>query len=97
LRQPIADYITGEQRLGRLGEFPTEAALSLIIGPTLMLGVTELVGGAPRATVVAAIPDIVHTLVNGIAPEPEAPVHARRRRARAEHAAASDDGMPHRR
>ena len=68
LRQPIADYLTGEQHLGRLGEFPTEAALSLMIGPTLMLGFTELVGGAPRETVVAAIPDIVHTLLRGLEP-----------------------------
>ena len=72
MRQPIADYITGEQRLGRLGEFPIEAALSLMIGPTLMLGFTELVGGAPRQTVVAAIPDIIHTLMQGIAATPKA-------------------------
>jgi hypothetical protein len=33
-----------------------------------MLGFTELVGGAPRETVVAAIPDIVHTLLRGLEP-----------------------------
>jgi AcrR family transcriptional regulator len=72
MRQPIADYIADEQRLGRLDEFPVEAALSLIIGSTLMLGFTELVGGAPRQTVVAAIPDIIHTLLQGMAPRPQA-------------------------
>ena len=71
MRQPIADYVAGEQRLGRLGEFPIEAALSLMIGPTLMLGFTELVVGAARHTVAAAIPDIIRTLLNGIEPKPE--------------------------
>ena len=82
MRQPIADYITGEQGLGRLGEFPIEAALSLIIGPTLMLGFTELVGGAPRQTVVAAIPNIIRTLLNGIAAKPEASTRPRSRKGR---------------
>ena len=79
MREPIADYISGEQRLGRLGEFPIDAALSLMIGPTLMLGFTELVGGAPRQTVVAAIPDIISTLLKGIAPKPAASTKARPR------------------
>jgi AcrR family transcriptional regulator len=68
MRQPLADYIAGEQRLGRLGEFPTEAALSLILGPALMLGFTEIVGGAPRADMAAHIPDIIRTLLRGISP-----------------------------
>jgi len=79
MRKPIADYISGEQRLGRLGEFPIEAALTLMIGPTLMLGFTELVGGAPRHTVAAAIPDIIRTLLKGVGPTPEGSRKARPR------------------
>jgi len=67
LRQPLADYIAAEQRLGRLGDFPAEAAVTLILGPVIMLGFTELVGGARRPAVVASIPDIVRTLLQGIA------------------------------
>jgi AcrR family transcriptional regulator len=97
LREPIAAYLTGEQRLGRLGEFPIEAALSLLIGPTLMLGFSELVGGAPRQTVVAAIPDIIRTLLNGVAPTPKASAGPGRRRAKPGHAADSQDRTSHRR
>jgi hypothetical protein len=78
MRKPIADYLSGEQRLGRLGEFPIDAALTLMIGPTLVLGFTELVGGAPRHAVVAAIPDIIRTLLSGIAPKAEGSRRARR-------------------
>src|SRR5262249_13168009 len=67
LREPIAAYLAGEQKLGRLGEFPMEAALTLIIGPIIMLGFTELVGGVPRNVVVARIPDVIHSLLKGIA------------------------------
>jgi hypothetical protein len=49
LREPLANYLAGEQKLGRLGQFPPHAALSLILGPVIMLGFTELVGGVPEA------------------------------------------------
>ena len=68
LRQPVADYLAGEQRLGRLRDFPIEPALALILGPAIMLGFTELVGGVPREAVSARIPAIIDTLLRGIAP-----------------------------
>jgi AcrR family transcriptional regulator len=67
LREPLANYLAGEQKLGRLGQFPPHAALSLILGPVIMLGFTELVGGVPRDEVAAQIPDVIHTLLGGIA------------------------------
>jgi AcrR family transcriptional regulator len=68
MREPLAAYLAAEQELGRLGDFSVEATLSLIFGPVIMLGFAELVGGAPRQDVAASIPDIIHTLVNGIGP-----------------------------
>lgn len=70
LREPIVTYLEAEQDLGRLGRFPVEAALTLILGPVIMLGFTELIAGASRDAVSAHIPDIIHTLVTGIAPAP---------------------------
>jgi AcrR family transcriptional regulator len=67
MREPIAAYLAGEQKLGRLGNFPLEAALSLILGPVIMLGFTELVGGVSRQVVAAQIPDIIRTLLQGVA------------------------------
>jgi AcrR family transcriptional regulator len=68
LREPIAAYLAAEQKLGRLGDFPMEAAVTLMIGPIIMLGVTELVGGVPRHIVIAQLPDVIHTLLKGMAP-----------------------------
>jgi AcrR family transcriptional regulator len=68
LHQPVAEYLAGEQRLGRLGDVPIEAASTLILGPTMMLAFTELIGGVPRDAVKARIPEIIRTLLRGIAP-----------------------------
>jgi AcrR family transcriptional regulator len=68
MRQPIADYLAAEQRLGRLGDFDVEAAIALIIGPALMLGFTELMSGSPRAELAGQFRQIVHTLLNGLHP-----------------------------
>jgi AcrR family transcriptional regulator len=68
LHQPIADYLTAEQRLGRLGEVDVEAVITLIMGPALMMGFTELVAGTPRETLAAGLPAVVRTLVTGLRP-----------------------------
>ncbi len=68
LRGPIAEYLEAEQKLGRLGSFPVESAVSLILGPVIMFGFGEVMGGESRRTVSTRIPDVVHTLVTGIAP-----------------------------
>jgi AcrR family transcriptional regulator len=66
MRQPIADYLAGEQRLGRLGDFDVEAAIALIMGPAIMLGFTELMSGTPRAELAAQFRQIVRTLLTGL-------------------------------
>ena len=66
MRQPIADYLTGEQQLGRLGTFDIESAITLIMGPAIMLGFTALITGAPREVLAEQVPGIVHTLLTGI-------------------------------
>lgn len=73
LRQPIADYLTEEQRLGRLGEFDGDAALSLIVGPAVVLGFTHLVAGRSPDELADEIPGIVRTLLTGLNPRPDKP------------------------
>jgi AcrR family transcriptional regulator len=68
LRQPISDYITAEQRLGRLGDFDVEAAVALVMGPAIMLGFTELMSGTPRTELTERFRQIVHTLLTGMLP-----------------------------
>ena len=68
LRHPIAEYLVAERKLGRLGEFDVDAVLSMIMGPAIMLGFTELVGGVPRDVLVTRLPDVIRTLIKGIAP-----------------------------
>jgi AcrR family transcriptional regulator len=66
LRQPISDYLTAEQGLGRLGDFDVDAAVALVMGPAIMLGFTELMSGTPRAELTEQFGRIVHTLLTGL-------------------------------
>ncbi len=68
MRQPIADYLAGEKRLGRLGDVDVDAALALVMGPAIMLGFTELMSGTPRAELTEEFHRIVHTLLAGLLP-----------------------------
>jgi AcrR family transcriptional regulator len=68
LRQPIADYLAAEQKLGRLGSFSADAVVSMIMGPAIMLGFTELVAGVPREILAGRLPEVINTLLHGIAP-----------------------------
>ncbi len=70
MHQPIADYLTAEQKLGRLGAFDVESATMLIMGPTIMMGFTALVAGASREALADQIPGIVRTLLAGIQVQP---------------------------
>ncbi|MFB9238642.1 TetR/AcrR family transcriptional regulator [Plantactinospora siamensis] len=65
---PLADYLTGERRLGRLGDFPLDATVTMIIGSAMMLGFAEVVGGVARGELARGVPDIIDTLLAGIAP-----------------------------
>jgi AcrR family transcriptional regulator len=66
LRQPISDYLTAEQGLGRLGDFDVDAAVALVMGPAIMLGFTELMSETPRAELTEQFGRIVHTLLTGL-------------------------------
>lgn len=68
LRQPIADYLSGEQRLGRLGEFDLDPVLSLIMGPAMVLGFASLVADRSPEELADEIPGIVRTRLNGLNP-----------------------------
>ena len=68
LHQPIADYLGAERRLGRLGDFDEESALSLVVGPAMVLGIAHVVGGRAPEELAGQIPGIVRTLLNGLQP-----------------------------
>jgi AcrR family transcriptional regulator len=68
LRQPIADYLTEEQRLGRLGDFDVDPVLSLLIGPAVVLGFAHVVAGRSPEDLADEIPGIVRTLLHGLNP-----------------------------
>jgi AcrR family transcriptional regulator len=68
MRQPIADYLAAEQRLGRLGDFDVDAAVGLIMGPAIMLGATELMSGTPRTELAEEFERIVRTMLTGLGP-----------------------------
>lgn len=66
LHRPIAEYLTGEQRLGRLGDFDIDAAIVLIVGPALVLGFSTIITGTPRDAFEQHLPAIVRTLLAGL-------------------------------
>ncbi len=67
--EPIADYLTGEERLGRLAAADVEAATTLLFGATIMLALSILMGRSPE-DVAQQLPSIVRTLLRGLGPSP---------------------------
>jgi AcrR family transcriptional regulator len=68
IREPMAEYLLGEQRLGRLGEFEIEPVLALLVGPALVLGLGGLVAQRPLEELATQIPGVVAALLRGLAP-----------------------------
>jgi AcrR family transcriptional regulator len=66
MHKPIADYLTAEQKAGRLGAFDVDSAIMLIMGPALMLGFTALMSGASHEAIAEQVPGIVRTLLTGL-------------------------------
>jgi AcrR family transcriptional regulator len=66
MHRPIADYLAGEQRLGRLRQFDLDPAIHLIIGPAIMLGFSAIIGGRSHADLAGQLPGIVRTLLAGL-------------------------------
>ncbi|HWD77620.1 MAG TPA: TetR/AcrR family transcriptional regulator [Kribbella sp.] len=66
MHRPIAEYLSGEQRLGRLKEFDIDPAIHLIVGPAIMLGFSAIIGGRPREHLTEQLPGIIHTLLTGL-------------------------------
>lgn len=65
---PIKEYLAGEQRLGRLGEFNVDAATTMLLGSAIMLGLNVVFGGMPLERVVEQAPHVVGTLLRGLGP-----------------------------
>jgi AcrR family transcriptional regulator len=66
LVHPIADYLSGEPRLGQLTEEGVEAATTMLLGTTIMFAFTSLMAGTPREELVAQLPAIVRVIVRGL-------------------------------
>jgi AcrR family transcriptional regulator len=65
---PIGDYLTGEQRLGRLHVVDVDGAVALIFGSALMLALGVAMGQRSREDIDRDVPGVVHTLVRGLHP-----------------------------
>jgi AcrR family transcriptional regulator len=69
---PVAQYLSAEQAAGRLGPFDVDAAGVLLLGAAIMIGLTIVMGGAPRDQAVGQVPGIVATLLRGVDRQPAA-------------------------
>jgi len=72
-RQRIAEYLSREQRLGRLPAVDVEAATTLLTGATVMLALSGPLRGLSSEDLTRQLPAIVGTLVRGLnSPSPPA-------------------------
>jgi len=62
----IADYLLGEQRLGRLPEADPVPAVTMLFGSTMMLAVTHVLGNVSRTEQHAHLPALAATLLRGL-------------------------------
>lgn len=62
----ISEYLTEEQRLGRLGSFEVDSASTVLVGSMIALGIGGTMGGQSEAVQRQRIPIIVRTLLDGL-------------------------------
>ena len=67
IRRPIADYLAGEQRLGRLADVDVDVATDVVHGSVAMLALNGFLRGGGSGGEVAAL---VETLTHGLSPRP---------------------------
>ena len=70
VRQPLADYLHGEQRLGRIPEVDVGAVFHLLFGATTVLAFADVMMGRQREHLSGQLPAIVGILARGLEPRP---------------------------
>lgn len=66
--RPLVDYLRVEQDAGRVGDVDIESVIHLIVGPALMMGFAEVIGGVSRQDSAERLPLLMRTLLRGIGP-----------------------------
>jgi AcrR family transcriptional regulator len=68
IRDPLVEYLAGEQKLGRIGAVDVEAAADLVVGAVATVAFTGLLGAVTPASARKRLSAIAATLVNGLEP-----------------------------
>lgn len=68
IRDPLVEYLAGEQKLGRIGNVDVEAAADLVVGAVATVALTRLLGAVTPAGTRKRLSAIAVTLVNGLEP-----------------------------
>jgi len=68
IRDPLVDYLAGEQQLGRVVAVDVEAAADLVVGAVATLALTGLLGAVTPAAARKRLLAIAATLVHGLVP-----------------------------
>jgi AcrR family transcriptional regulator len=68
IRDPLVEYLAGEQKLGRLVDVDVEAAADLVVGAVATIAITGLLGGVTAAGARKRLHAIAATVVKGLEP-----------------------------
>jgi AcrR family transcriptional regulator len=66
IRDPLVEYLAGEQKLGRIGAVDVEAAADLVVGAVATVAFNGLLGAVTPAGARKRLPAIAATLVHGL-------------------------------
>jgi AcrR family transcriptional regulator len=70
IRDPLVEYLGGEQKLGRIGAVDIDAAADLVVGAVATVALNGLLGAVTPAGARKRLSAIAATLVNGLEPAP---------------------------
>jgi AcrR family transcriptional regulator len=67
-QRPLAEYLRGEQAIGRIGDIDLNAALTILTGSVIVIGLSGMAGGQSSTSLSDQLPIVVHTLLRGLNP-----------------------------
>jgi AcrR family transcriptional regulator len=67
-QRPLVQYLRGEQAIGRIGDIDLNAALTILTGSVIVIGLSGIAGGQNSASLSDQLPIVVHTLLRGLNP-----------------------------
>jgi AcrR family transcriptional regulator len=66
--QPIADYLSGERRLGRIGPIEPDAVADVLVGAVLLQGLIDVLGHRPPADAERHLAGVTATILAALGP-----------------------------